>query len=542
MLDKLCIRTRLTALNVFVIVVLAILTTVSLVELKNDLMNSKKVMLKTQIDTACALMAYYEKEASEGKISKEEAQKSAKEAIKNLRYNKEEYFFILDTNLRGVMHPIKPKLDNTDLSGIKDPDGKHLFVEFANVAKAKGEGYVDYMWSKPNSETPLPKLSYVRLFPQWNWIIGSGVYVDDVESEFNGIAIPMIGIALVLLVILSLFVGALRNSITTKLSSMQSMAQELANGHGDLTKRLTIDGQDEPAKTAASINEFIEATQMMVQSAKRSSAENASVATELSQTSLGIGVRMEEEAKLVDNIHAGTEQLISRLNLNKRENEKTREEIVSANEILKVSQNELNTMMSMIRNSAEVETEFAGKLHELTTNARQIREVLSVIGEIANQTNLLALNAAIEAARAGEHGRGFAVVADEVRKLAERTQGSLTQTDATITMIVASIEEATVQMGHNAQQIQEIEEKSHRVEEQIAQTVEVVRQTTDAIKKMVSEADSNAKEVESMGSRLAEINALSRDNTRSVEEIAETAKHLSDVVESLNDRLSRFHS
>lgn len=540
--NNITIKTKLTVLAVVIPVILMIMVAFSLSIVKNQLLDAKKTMLKTQIDTACALMTYYEKESDEGKMTQEMAKDAAKEAIKHLRYDGEEYFFILDTNIRGIMHPIKPKLDNTDLSNIKDPNGKHLFVEFGKVAKEHTEGYVDYMWAKPGNETPLPKLSYVRLFNKWGWIIGTGVYIDNIEEEFNTIAIRMIGISSLLVALLIFSIMGLRRSITTKLSIMETMAQELASGNGDLTKRLNIPGEDEPGKTAASINAFIEATQHMVQSAKRSSEENSSVAIELSQTSLNIGHRMEDEAQLVQNIHANTEHLITQLNLNKHDNEHTRNEIIAANETLMNSQKELDDMILMIRNSAEIETVFAGKLHELTNTAHQIREVLSVIGEIANQTNLLALNAAIEAARAGEHGRGFAVVADEVRKLAERTQGSLTQTDITISLIVGSIDEATIQMEQNVKQIQQIEEKSHLVGDKISQTVTVVQQSTEAIKKLVSDADQNMKEIETMVSRLADINDLSRANARSVEEIASTAEHLAHVVDGLNNQLSRFQA
>lgn len=311
MTDKITIKTKLTALSIFVIALLSILSTISLFDLKNELMNSKKIMLKTQIDTASTLMEHYEKEAIEGRMTHEAAQDAAKNAIKNLRYNTEEYFFILDTDIRGVMHPIKPKLDNTDLSDIKDPNGKKLFVEFTRVAKESGEGYVDYMWAKPGNDTPLPKLSYVRHFKQWGWIIGSGVYIDDVEEEFTAKAMRTAGTALAFLIVLTLFIMALRNSIVSKLSTMQTMAHELSSGDGDLTKRLLIAGEDETAQTATSINAFIAATQTMVQSAKRSSDENASVATELSHTSLSIGHRMEDESKLIHEIHTSAQQLIT---------------------------------------------------------------------------------------------------------------------------------------------------------------------------------------------------------------------------------------
>jgi len=440
------------------------------------------------------------------------------------------------------MHPIKPALDNTDLSNIKDPEGKHLFVEFVQVAKKDKEGYVSYMWPKPGSEAPLPKLTFVRGFPAWGWIIGSGVYVDDVNDEFWQIVIEKTAAIMVLILLIGAGLFAIQRSIGGKLGSMQKMAQELASGNGDLTKRLNIKGNDEPSKAAESINAFIGATQTMVQNAKRAAEENASVATELSQTSLAIGRRMEDESVQIDGIYQSVEQVITHLVRSKKENEETSAEVLEAAETLRDSQKELVSMIDMVNESVETEAEFAVKLHELTSNARQIREVLSVIGDIADQTNLLALNAAIEAARAGEHGRGFAVVADEVRKLAERTQGSLTQTDATITMIVASIEEASIQMGQNAKNIEKVGKKSQVVGEKIDQTAAVVQRTTDAIQKLMNESDASTKEVEGIAHRLSMITEFSRANTRSVEEIATTTELLHRVAEGLNENLGRFRA
>ncbi|HEX5329796.1 methyl-accepting chemotaxis protein [Sulfuricurvum sp.] len=541
-MNNVTIKIKLLLVSLLVSLALLVIAVESLISAKSGLMDAKKTMLTTQIDTVSSLLAYYDTEVKEGRMSLESAQEAAKTHIKTLRYDGKEYFFILNDKVQGVMHPIKPALDNTDLSDIKDPEGKHLFVEFAKVAKEEKEGYVTYMWPKPDTETPLPKLTFVRSFPSWGWIVGSGVYIDDVDNEFLDLVIVKgISIALLIAVVVGLLI-AIERSIGRKLETMQEMAQELASGDGDLTKRLAITGTDEPGQTAQSINSFIGVIQTMVQNAKRSSDENASVATELSKTSLAIGRRMEDESTQMDAIHRSTEQIIRLLTLSKGENEATCKEIVAASETLQMSQNELMAMIEMIRHSVEVEAEFAVRIHELTNNARQIREVLSVIGEIADQTNLLALNAAIEAARAGEHGRGFAVVADEVRKLAERTQGSLTQTDATISVIVSSIEEASVQMGHNAKSIELLGEKSKLVGEKIDHTAGVVNQTSEAIKKLVRDADSNTKEVEEISKRIATMNHLSHENARGVEEIATTAEHLYNVADGLKQNLGRFRA
>lgn len=541
-MDNITIKTKLMLVSLLVSLALMVAAVDSLISTKKGLMDAKKTMLTTQIDTVTSLLAYYQNEVSEGRMSLDKAQDAAKEHIKTLRYNEKEYFFILNDKVQGVMHPIKPALDNTDLSDIKDPEGKHLFVEFAKVAKAEKEGYVTYMWPKPDTETPLPKLTFVRAFPAWGWIVGSGVYVDDVDNEFLDLVIQKGIIITVLVTLLLMLLIAIQRSIGHKLSTMQLMAEELASGNGDLTKRLGITGTDEPARAAGSINSFIAVIQTMVQNAKRASDENASVATELSQTSIAIGRRMEDESNQMDAIYRTTEQIIAHLALSKRDNETTCKEVVEASEMLRISRDELMAMIEMIHHSVEVEADFAIKIRELTNNARQIREVLSVIGDIADQTNLLALNAAIEAARAGEHGRGFAVVADEVRKLAERTQGSLTQTDVTISLIVSAIEEASVQMEQNAKSIEKLGEKSQLVGERIEQTSGVVNQTSEAIKKLVVDADTSTKEVEGISQRLAAMKDLSRANARSVEEIATTAEHLFKVADGLNQNLGRFHA
>lgn len=541
-MDNITIKTKLMLVSLLVSLALMVAAVDSLISTKKGLMDAKKTMLTTQIDTVTSLLAYYQNEVSEGRMSLDKAQDAAKEHIKTLRYNEKEYFFILNDKVQGVMHPIKPALDNTDLSDIKDPEGKNLFVEFAKVAKEEKEGYVTYMWPKPDTETPLPKLTFVRAFPAWGWIVGSGVYVDDVDNEFLDLVIQKGIIITVLVTLLLMLLIAIQRSIGHKLSTMQLMAEELASGNGDLTKRLGITGADEPARAAGSINSFIAVIQTMVQNAKRASDENASVATELSQTSIAIGRRMEDESNQMDAIYRTTEQIISHLALSKRDNETTCKEVVEASEMLRISRDELMAMIEMIHHSVEVEADFAIKIRELTNNARQIREVLSVIGDIADQTNLLALNAAIEAARAGEHGRGFAVVADEVRKLAERTQGSLTQTDVTISLIVSAIEEASVQMEQNAKSIEKLGEKSQLVGERIEQTSGVVNQTSEAIKKLVVDADTSTKEVEGISQRLAAMNDLSRANARSVEEIATTAEHLFKVADGLNQNLGRFHA
>jgi methyl-accepting chemotaxis protein len=184
--------------------------------------------------------------------------------------------------------------------------------------------------------------------------------------------------------------------------------------------------------------------------------------------------------------------------------------------------------------------EMANKMDKLSKEAVEVKVILDVISNIAEQTNLLALNAAIEAARAGEHGRGFAVVADEVRNLAKNTQQSLTEINDTISEIIVSVEQASAGMNANSEEIQELANVASRVDENINKIVSIVDSATQATDKTVTDYEKTGKDIEVVVSKIQEINVISSNNARSVEEIASAAEHLNTMTENLNAQLEVF--
>ncbi|MCK9492099.1 MAG: methyl-accepting chemotaxis protein, partial [Sulfurimonas sp.] len=220
----------------------------------------------------------------------------------------------------------------------------------------------------------------------------------------------------------------------------------------------------------------------------------------------------------------------------------SKKEVERANNNLNAARDELVALTSRVQGSAQLEVELAHKMDAFSSEANAVKSILEVISDIADQTNLLALNAAIEAARAGEHGRGFAVVADEVRKLAERTQRSLSEINVTISVIVQSISDVSTQMNTNSQEVQALAEVSTDVQTKINDSVSIVNLAVKASDKTVNDFEKTGKDIEFIVNQITQINQISSQNARSVEEIAAAAEHLNSLTDALHVKLEEFRT
>ena len=195
---------------------------------------NRELKVQHETETAWGVINYYVGLEKAGRLSHEEAQQQAMAAVKGLRYGESGYFWINDTFPKMVMHPIKPKLDGQDLSAIKDPNGKFLFVEFAKVAKKSGGGFVDYYWPKPGHDKPVAKISYVKLVPGWDWVVGSGLYVDDVEAEMGSILRTNLFLLVAVLVVTAVLVFLVSRSVTRPLATIRKAVHKLSQGETDI--------------------------------------------------------------------------------------------------------------------------------------------------------------------------------------------------------------------------------------------------------------------------------------------------------------------
>ena len=478
------------------------------------LLEQEKVKVSTVVEIAYQQIAEGAQTAEEKHLPLEAAQKEVMGRIKQLRYAGSEYFWINDLTPRMVMHPTNPQLDGTDLSDYKDPNGKHLFQEIVKVCTQKGEGFVAYMWPKPGATKPSPKISYVKLYKPWGWIVGSGLYVDTFESRLAVLhrsiltASLLISFALILLAWLigrgvkrSIIegcafaseiasgdlsrtlaitsadeIGVLDNSLNAMVTDLRSMigrimatARELAENSAEIAKasyamvlaaEQQTAGVSETSAATREINLQIGKVTSDVEGLSSSAAESSSSVLELSASIEEVARNMGNLALSVDGISRSITRMsesIMQIDASVQALKDTASTTASSVLEFDTSIRQIETytkecaeISDMVRSDAEtgkkaVEETIAGidvimnasrstavAVTSLSGKARSIGSIVTVIEELAQQTNLLSLNASIIAAQAGEHGRGFAIVAGEIKQLAARTAHATNEIAETI--------------------------------------------------------------------------------------------------------------
>ena len=416
---------------------------------------------------------------------------------------------------------------------VKTPSTEAVFEQ----GKTEGSWVIDDY----RGVSVLSAYSVIDVFGQAKWVVVAEIDEDEAMQPAYSLVNTMLSVsavAFILAVIAALVF--VKSALINPLKEMEKRAEDLAHGEGDLTARLETVGNDEITAVSRHINSFIEKVQETIVQAKQTSSESSSVAEELARTSLQIGQKVEEESSIVATVSNDGKEIQSVFQDAINNAQTTRDKLDSAESALEKANSVIYALSEDINERSQAEAELAERLQTLSSDANEVKNVLEVIGDIADQTNLLALNAAIEAARAGEHGRGFAVVADEVRKLAERTQKSLTEINATINVIVQSIIDASEAISHNSQEIEKLSSSAEDARSEITTTVETMSASVQDVNAMVEGYENNGVAVKEMIDKVESVDELSASNARSVEEIASASEHLSSITAKLNAILQSY--
>lgn len=491
----------------------------------------------------------------------------AKKQIGNLRFgpDNKDYFFILDTEMKMVMHPVKPSMVGNDQSELRDPKGKAFIQEMVDIAKKNGQGFVEYLWPKPDQDQPVTKLTYVQLFKEWGWIVATGIYVDDIDkamakqrdsigSAVNHQKMVIISIVFGMILVVGLIIVFMATRIAKPIRETDAFFRDIAEGEGDLTARLTVHSRDEIGDMAKSFNTFADKLQGMIGYIAEESVEINNSSDSLSQISTDLSDVARDTLNKSSSAASAVEEMSANMNVVASSMEEAAasvnavasaiEEMTSTiNEIAETSEKARTITENAVRQSSDA----SASVDQLGTAAREITKVLETITEISKQVDLLALNATIEAARAGDAGKGFAVVANEIKDLANQTAQATDQIKERINSIqtttkatVSVIENISKVVGENAEIVNTI---ATAVEEQSV-TAREISQNVAQISVNIQEVNNNVAESSQVSGmiaeEIAEMNRSSGKMNDSASQVSSNAGSLDFLAKSLNKLVSSY--
>ncbi|MFT6913749.1 MAG: methyl-accepting chemotaxis protein [Motiliproteus sp.] len=540
MLSKLTIAQRVWLLAILSMTLFASTYMFQTFQKRDDLLDARKDRLVRLVETAHSVMVGFNQRAEEAELSVQQAQAGAIAVIRTLRYDSGQYFWLNDMAPRILMHPLKPDLDGQEVGGLKDKKGKRLFSEFVRVVRDSGAGFVDYYWTKPSSEVSAPKLSYVKGFKPWGWVVGTGVYIDDIDVQFKQ---ELTSHALILVVVLALLISLswlISRSIIIPLRATAAAMHEIAAGEGDLTLRMSTEGNDELADLAVGFNGFVEKVQNTVlrmrvfgEQLSRSAYTMEQVTTQANQS---LGTHQEETHQVAAAVHelsATVQEVAQNAAEAARSVQAVREQALDGQNVVQQSVSSINLLADSVNQAAS-------NIQVLEAEVQNIGGILDVIRSIADQTNLLALNAAIEAARAGDQGRGFAVVADEVRSLAKRTQESTEQIQGMIEQLQQGANTAVKTIGNGSEQAQVSVGHAQRAGDSLAQITQDVLRVSDMNMQIASATEEQSATVEMINQNVSNINHAFIETASGAKQIAQSGVQLKSLAEELNQLLQQF--
>jgi len=539
-LRKYTIQHRFILLFVLVIAGLIILSSISLSQAFQSLLQQKYNANQQVVEAAHSVVEHFHKLQNDGLLSEKQAQKQAIEVLNSLRYDKTNYFWINDFTPTMIMHPIKPSLNGKNVGGVKDPDGTALFINMINIVREKGQGFVPYKWPKPGVDDPVDKISFVKGFTPWQWIIGSGTYIDDIDTTFTtqrNILLAYAFILIVFIILLGYFIG---KSIIMPTLEASNLMKDIAQGEGYLTRVLDHQAQDEVSRLAHYFNEFTKKMRDSLGDVAHNSNIVLSHAQSVADASESAQSLTQNQNDITTQVATAMEQMTSQIrdvSNNAGAAEKAANDARNnTNQGKDIISNTINQMQSLSTNIDGVSQVVAS----LAAESDNIGSVLDVIRGIAEQTNLLALNAAIEAARAGEQGRGFAVVADEVRTLANRTEQSTNEIQQMIQKLQSGAQEAVAAVKISQDISSQTVEQTSKADDSLSEIDKLMELISEMNTQIARATEQQTQAADEVNLRINDLSGMTDESLATSDTLNDASLQLKSSSNSMSEVVSRF--
>lgn len=527
MFERMKLVSRLGVLVIVAVLGLMALGGLSLMTMRGQLLDAEKRRVEDVVTTAGFVFEHFHALETSGVMSKEEAQKQALESLRRVRFEGgKNYIFVYDAAATTLLSPMKPDTEGKSLAGKKDPNGVPLFDLIANVARTGEDATIAYSWPRTTGGTPESKSSTVKAFKPWSWAYGGGIYFTAVDEAFSagliqnlvvgGVLIAII-IALSYLVVRSI-VHQLGGEPAYAVKAMQNVAQ------GDLT--VAVDNKGGPDSLLGTLGKTVDQLRTMMAEIGRNAEEVAGSSRQIAGVARDVAEKAHQQSDATSSIAAGVEEMTVSINHISDSARETEENSSNAAKLAERGEARAVGAADGMRRIATTVDSASGKIQELVGRANEIGSIANVIKEIAAQTNLLALNAAIEAARAGEQGRGFAVVADEVRGLAERTAAATVQIEGMIHGIQEDTHGAVNVMG--------------TVASEVKSGVDQVQGAADSLREIREGTSIALARISDVASATTEQSAASTLIAQQVENIAGMVEGTSDSMRKTVDSVTRL--
>ncbi|WP_421238061.1 methyl-accepting chemotaxis protein [Aeromonas jandaei] len=505
---------------------------------RKALLSSYIMMAQTAINTVYSLPD-----------SPENRQK-VKELLRPLRYSSDGYFFVYDFEGNTILLPVRTELEGKNRWNDKDAKGKFLIQEILKSAR-QGDGFTEYWTAKPSIGRDAPKLAFTLVLDKYQWIIGTGFYIDDIDNELATLRAEreskmnsslQVGV-LVILVILGVTLVAtviVGNRVSKPLADAVLALNDIANGEGDLTQRLKVQSKDEIGQLASAFNRFVERIQSVVSQVGETSNHLFSAVDKLHHLSEHYDQQMHGHSRETDQVVTAVTEMSSTAqevaasasNAASATSDAARESD-AARGVVSGAINSINRLVGEVHTAS-------GVIEQLAQETAKIGSVVEVIRGIAEQTNLLALNAAIEAARAGEQGRGFAVVADEVRSLAGRTQQSTKEINEMLQRLQGGVKQAVDVMQASEERSQETVQEASHIASSLDSMVMAVSTINDMNIQIATAAEEQHAVSEEINKNLVAIQQIVSELTSAAVESNSTTRDLANTGDKLRKLVSQF--